>query len=53
VHWIGSELCDAPQFDGTGPVEAFLVQMEKVIPVERRIQAMDVMVWGTPAHGGG
>jgi hypothetical protein len=26
--------------------------MEKVIPVERRIQAMDVMVRGTPAMVG-
>jgi hypothetical protein len=25
VRWIGSELCDAPRFDGTGPVEAFLI----------------------------
>jgi hypothetical protein len=29
VHWIGSELCDAPRFDGIGPMDTFLAQMEK------------------------
>jgi hypothetical protein len=40
VHWIGSELCDAPRFDGTGPVDIFLAQMEKVVPEDQRIHRL-------------
>lgn len=47
LYWIRSELCDFPQFDGIGPVEAFPIWMTKVIPVEHRVQAMDVIVCGT------
>jgi hypothetical protein len=48
THRIGSKLCDTPRFDGTCPVETFLVHMENVVPVEWSIQAMDIVVRGTP-----
>jgi hypothetical protein len=32
IHLIGYELCDATCFDGIGPVEAFLIQMENIVP---------------------
>jgi hypothetical protein len=47
VHHIGLELCDAPIFDGIGPVDTFLVQMEEVVPKNQMIQAMDVVIKGT------
>ena len=37
VHWIESELCDAPRFDGTRKVETFLIQMEKIFLVEQAL----------------
>jgi hypothetical protein len=48
VCWIRSELCDLPRFDGTGLIDTFLAQMEESVPETQRIQAMDVVVKGTP-----
>jgi hypothetical protein len=31
VQWIESKLSDASRFDGTGPMETFLIQMDKII----------------------
>jgi hypothetical protein len=49
-HWIGSEICDASRFDGKGPIEYVLVQMEKTIIEYQRIISMDVVVRGKPMH---
>jgi hypothetical protein len=48
VRWIGFELCDAPRFNGTGLVDIFLTQMEKVVLKDKRVQTMDAVVRGTP-----
>jgi hypothetical protein len=37
VHWIGLELSDTPIFDGTGPIDTFLAQMEEAVSENQRV----------------
>jgi len=48
--WIRLKLHDLPRFDGTGLADAFIASMEDSVPETQRIQAMDVVVKGTPVH---
>jgi hypothetical protein len=48
VKWIGSKLYVSSWFDGIVPMDTFLVQMEKIVPIEKILQTMDFLVHGTP-----
>jgi hypothetical protein len=44
VRYIGSELYDAPIFDGIGLVDTFIEKMEKYFPEYCKVQEIDAIV---------
>ena len=31
LHWIGSDICEFPMFDGEGSVETFFMKYEEIV----------------------
>jgi hypothetical protein len=49
-HWFGTKLHNPPIFDGIKSARIFIDHMEEHILEEKRVQALDAMVKGTPIH---
>jgi hypothetical protein len=41
VHWIGTELSNIPTFDGLNNLETFLIEFEGIVPIQKRLLALD------------
>jgi hypothetical protein len=50
VHWIGTKVSNLPTFDGLNHLETFLVEFEKIVPVQQRMLALDEALKATPAR---
>jgi hypothetical protein len=50
VRWIGTEVSNLPTFDGLNHLETFLVEFERIVPVQQRLLALDEALKATPAR---
>ena len=42
LRWIGSEVSIVPTFDGLSDIQLFLKQYEEQIPLEKRLEVLDI-----------
>lgn len=42
LRWIGSEVSTVPTFDGLSDIQLFLKQYEEQIPLEKRLEVLDI-----------
>jgi hypothetical protein len=54
VHWIGTEVSNISTFDVLNNLETFLFEFEEIVPVQKRLLALDESLkemsarwWGT------
>jgi hypothetical protein len=50
LHWIGTELCDPPRYDGLTDISMFVKEFELQVPKQQRLLALDVVLKETPAR---
>lgn len=50
LRWIGSEVSTVPTFDGLSDIQLFLKQYEEQIPLEKRLEVLDIALRATPAR---
>ena len=50
LRWIGSEVSTVPTFDGLCDTQLFLNQYEEQIPLEKRLEVLDIALRATPAR---
>lgn len=50
LHWIGTEVCELPPFDGLGYVEIFFIELEGMVVEPQRLLALDVALRATPTR---
>jgi hypothetical protein len=50
LHWIGTELCDPPRYDGLTEIGIFIKSFELQVPEQQRLLALDVILKETPAR---
>jgi hypothetical protein len=50
LRWIGSEVSTVPTFDGLSDIQLFLKQYEEQIPLEKRLEVLDIALQATPAR---
>jgi hypothetical protein len=50
VHWIDIEVRNLPMFDGLNHLETFVAEFEKIVPVKKRMLALDETLKATPAR---
>jgi hypothetical protein len=50
VHWIGTKISNIPTFDGLNHLETFLVEFEKIVPVQQRMFPLDEALKAKPAR---
>ena len=50
LRWIGTKIKDIPLFDGLADVNDFLKQFEQEIPIEQRMEVIDLALRATPAR---
>ena len=48
--WIGSEVSTVPTFDGLSDIQLFLKQYEEQIPLEKRLEVLDIALRATPTR---
>jgi hypothetical protein len=50
VHWIGIEVINLPTFDVLNHLETFLSEFEEIVPVQKRLLALDEALKATPTR---
>jgi hypothetical protein len=50
MHWIGMELCDPPRYDGFTNIRFFVKEFELLVPKQKMILALFVVLKDTPAR---
>ena len=50
LRWIGSEVSTVPTFDGLSDIQLFLKQYEEQIPLEKRLEVLEIALQATPAR---
>ena len=50
LRWIGSEVCNVPNFDGTNDLEEFIHAYQVVVQESDWLRALDVALKATPAR---
>jgi hypothetical protein len=49
-RWIYTIVSNLPTFDGLNHFEDFLVELEEIVPIQKRLLALDEALKGTPAR---
>jgi hypothetical protein len=50
LHWIGTELCNPPRYDGLTDISMFVKTFELQVPEQQRLLALDVVLKVTPSR---
>ena len=50
LHWIGTEVCKVPTFDGLSNIQEFLQEYEAQDPCSERLKTLDMALRATPAR---
>jgi hypothetical protein len=50
VRCIGATVSSLPTFDGLNHLESFLLEFEKIVPIQKRLLALDKALKETPAR---
>jgi hypothetical protein len=47
-HWISTTVSNLPTFDGLNHLEAFLLEFEEIVPMQKILLALDEALKATP-----
>jgi hypothetical protein len=50
VRWIGTKVSNLPTFDGLNHLETFLSEFQEIVPVRKRLLALDEYLKATPSR---
>jgi hypothetical protein len=50
VCWIGTEVSNLPTFDGLNNLEEFILEFEGIVPIQKRLLALDEALKSTSAR---
>jgi hypothetical protein len=50
VRWIGTKVSNLPTFDGLNNLEAFLVQFDRIVPIQEMMLVLDETLKATPSR---
>jgi hypothetical protein len=50
LHWIGTELCYPPKYDGLTNICLFVKEFELHVPSQQRFLALDIFLKVTPTR---